>query len=361
MSGPKKRVRLVDIADRLNITKVSVSKALRNHPDISKETRAEVVRVADEMGYTPNLVARSLSSQRSYTIGVVVPKIAHTFFAAVIDSIQREATEAGYGVILAVSNESAKLERAHLERLLAMRVDGLLVSVSQQPPHLDTYERIRESGTPLIFFDRRIDLQGFSSVTVDDLGGARTAVEALIERGCRDVAHIAGAEGVSITHLRRRGYEEALQAHGLPVREDRVIEGGFDERHGYRAFQRLAASGTLPDGLFTVTYPAAMGAQRAIWELDPALLSEIKVATFGDSGFDLWSTSPHLTVRQPTEEMGRRAMELLLGEIDADSKAEPQAVVLETHFYAPDADDTAAAARRTGEPTLATLTDHSGQ
>lgn len=333
---PPKRVRLVDIAERLNITKVSVSKALRNHPDISKETREEVLRVARELGYTPNLVARSLSSQRSYTIGVVVPKIAHTFFASVIDAVQRAATEAGYGVILAVSNENADLERAHLERLLAMRVDGLLVSVSQQPPHLDIYRRVREMGTPLVFFDRKLDLEGFSSVTVDDLGGARHAVSELVRMGCRRIAHIAGAEGVSITALRRRGYEEALAAHGLPLREDWIVHGGFDERHGYRALQRIARTGELPDALFVVTYPAALGAQRALWEMDPDLLAKVRVATFGDSGFDSWSTSPHFTVRQPTDEMGRQAVALLLEAIEAEDEPPPRQVVLETSFVAPD-------------------------
>ncbi|MEX0748082.1 MAG: LacI family DNA-binding transcriptional regulator, partial [Rhodothermales bacterium] len=114
-----KRVRLVDIAERLNITKVSVSKALRDHPDISKETRALVKKMAAEMGYSPNLLARSLSSRRTHTLGVVVPKIAHTFFASVIDAIQDEATQLGYGIVLAVSNERADLERQHIERLLA--------------------------------------------------------------------------------------------------------------------------------------------------------------------------------------------------------------------------------------------------
>lgn len=336
MSSPKKRVRLVDIAERLNITKVSVSKALRNHTDISEETRAEVVRVADEMGYTPNLVARSLSSQRSYTVGVVVPKIAHTFFASVIDSIQQTATEAGYGVVLAVSNENGDLERMHLERLLAMRVDGLLVSVTQDPPHLDTYERVREMGTPLVFFDRKLDLPGFSSVTVDDREGARMVVAELIRRGCRKVAHIAGAPGVNITQLRRQGYEEALRAEGLPVRDEWIREGGFDERHGYLAFQQVAQEGGLPDAIFAATYPAALGAQRAMWEMDPDLLAEIKVAAFGDSGFDMWSTSPHFTVRQPTAEMGQRAMALLLQEIEAEGAVEPEDVVLKTTLLPPE-------------------------
>ena len=138
-----KRVRLVDIAERLNITKVSVSKALRDHPDISRQTRELVKKTAAEMGYSPNLLARSLSSQKTNTLGVVVPKIAHTFFATAIDAIQEEATRLGYGIVLAVSNEQSDLERQHIERLLAMRVDGLLISVSQEEPDVEIYKRIR--------------------------------------------------------------------------------------------------------------------------------------------------------------------------------------------------------------------------
>ena len=146
-----RRVRLIDIAERLNLTKVSVSKALRDHPDISSKTRELVKQTADQMGYTPNLVARSLSSQRSNTLGVVVPKIAHTFFATAIEAIQGAANRNGYGILLAVSHESADLESQHIERLLEMRVDGLLVSVSKERPRLETYRHVCDMKTPLVF------------------------------------------------------------------------------------------------------------------------------------------------------------------------------------------------------------------
>jgi LacI family transcriptional regulator len=338
MATDQKRVRLVDIAERLNITKVSVSKALRNHPDISRETRTQVQKIAAEMGYSPNLVARSLSSRRSYTLGVVVPKIAHTFFASVLDAIQKEATAAGYGVILAVSNENADLEREHIQRLLSMRVDGLMVSVSQQPPHTDIYERVLEMGTPLVFFDRKIDVGGFSSVTVDDRGGAYNAVNELIRMGCRSIAHIAGVSDVGIAQLRRQGYEEALRENNLPIRPEWVIEGGFDEWHGYHSFQRIAATGELPEAIFAITHPTALGLQRAMWELDPGLLGQIKILAFGDSGFDIWNTSPHFTVRQPTKEMGQRAVAVLLNEIEQGQTAGRSHIVLDTEFTMPHVD-----------------------
>jgi LacI family transcriptional regulator len=154
--------------------------------------------------------------------------------------------------------------------------------------------------------------------------------------GYRNVAHVAGAPGVSITRLRRQGYEDALRANNISVRSEWVIEGGFDEWHGYNAFQSLAGLGELPDAIFAVTHPTAIGIQRAMWEMDTDLLSKIKIAAFGDSGFDTWNTSPHFTIRQPTEEMGRRAMALLLEAIDAEGTLQPQSVVLDTQFVAPE-------------------------
>jgi LacI family transcriptional regulator len=332
----QQRVRLVDIAERLNITKVSVSKALRNHPDISRETRALVHKMAAEMGYSPNLVARSLSSRRSFILGVVVPKIAHTFFASVIDAIQRDATDAGYGVVLAVSNENADLERQHIERLLSMRVDGLMVSVSQQKPHMEVYHKVHEMKVPLVFFDRKIESLGFSSVTVDDRGAARKAIEQMIKEGFRRIAHVAGPPGVEIGRLRREGYEDALRSAGCEVRPEWIVEGGFDEWHGYNAFRQIADTGDLPEVIFAVTNPTALGVQRAMWERDPELLQTIKVLSFGDSGFEMWQTAPHYTVRQPTEEMGRRTVALMLDEIQNGEGRAPQHVVLNAELVTPD-------------------------
>lgn len=330
-----KRVRLIDIAERLNITKVSVSKALRDHPDISKETRDLVKKTATEMGYTPNLLARSLSSQKSHTLGVVVPKIAHTFFSSVIDAIQEEATRTGYGIVLAVSNENAALERQHIERLLAMRVDGLLVSVSGQKPDLDVYQRVRNMHVPLVFFDRQIKGLGFSSVTVGDREGAQKAVEYLIQKGYRKIALIGGTNEVEIGQERRAGYEAALRKYDIPVYEPWVVEGGFDEWHGYGAFLKILRSGELPEAIFAVTFPVGLGIRGAIREHEPELLDTIQIVTFGEGGLNEFYTYPHICVRQPTHEMGRRAVEILLSEIGEGTAGLPQHVVLKTDLVTP--------------------------
>ena len=331
-----KRIRLSDIADRLKITKVTVSKALRDHPDISKATRALVKKTAEEMGYSPNFLARSLSSRKTRTIGVVVPKIAHSFFSSIIDAIQSHATEQDYGVILAVSNESSDLERQHIERLLAMRVGGLLISVSQQPADREIYRMVRTMGVPLVFFDRRLDGEAFSSVTVDDFDGARRAVDRLIKSGYRKIAHIAGSDDTAIGRDRRSGYEEALRENGIAVYESWIAKGGFDEQHGYDACREFLAHPELPEVIFAVSFPAGLGARAALREA--ALNDRIELISFGAGGFDEFYMYPHYCIQQPTFEIGRRAVGLLLEEIRAQEEGDeisPRHLTLETRLMVP--------------------------
>lgn len=321
------KVRLLDIAERLGITKVSVSKALRDHGDISADTRALVKKTAAEMGYTPNLLARSLSSQRSHTLGVVVPKIAHTFFSSVIDAVQNVATQRGYGVVLAVSGENSALECQHIERLLAMRVDGLLVSVSEEAPDLEIYAHVRRMGVPLVFFDRQIRGLGFSSVTVDDRSAARRAVSHIIEEGYREIVHVAGTDAVEIGHERRAGYEEALRAHGIEVRDDLVLPGGFDEWHGYHAMSDLLARGASFDAVFSATLPVAIGVHGALQAHAPERLEGTYLVSFGEGSLNEFASVSDATLRQPTREMGERAVAMLLGEIKGAAAADTHIVL----------------------------------
>ena len=315
------KVRLVDIADRLGLTKVSVSKALRDHGDISAETRERVKKTAAEMGYTPNLLARSLSSQRSHTLGVVVPKIAHTFFSSVIEAVQEEATRRGYGIVLAVSSESSRLECQHIERLLAMRVDGLLVSVSKEAPDLGVYERVRQMGVPLVFFDRQIEGLGFGSVTVDDRGAARRAVDHMVGLGHREIVHVGGTDEVGIGRERRAGYEDALRAHGIPIREELVVTGGFDEWFGYRATKELLGRGVEPKAVFAVSHPVGIGVHGALAEVGRG--DGVYLVSFGDEAISAFAPISNATLRQPTGEMGRRAVRLLLDQVEGSGRPDP--------------------------------------
>jgi len=230
------QVTLKDIAGRLKVSKVTVSKALRDHPDISAEKKDLIRETAQEMGYTPNFLARNLSSRKSNTksntIGLVVPKIAHHFFATAIETIYSIAFDHGYEIMMAVSQEDAYYEQTHINTLLSMRVDGLLVSITEKTRDLKLFNLVKKKKIPLVFFDRVIHNLGFSSVTTDDRGGAYKAVKHAIEAGYTKIAHLAGFSYTNIGKERYIGYEDAMKEHNLPINPEWIIEGGFGEESG---------------------------------------------------------------------------------------------------------------------------------
>lgn len=328
----KKKSTLSDIATILNITKVSVSKALRDHPDISENTRIKVKKVAKELGYRPNLIARSLTSSKSRTLGVVVPKIAHNFFAHVVGGIQQYAQKSGYEIVLTVSGENEKLEKQHIESLVSMQVEGLLVSISMETNNAEIFQWIREMQLPLVFFDRYIPDLGFNSVIIDDKAAAFNSVNKLIERGSRKIAHLAGFEHISIGEQRRKGYKEALEKHGITYNPDLVVEGGFGEESGYAGFKELVSREVDFDSIFAVTFPVGLGSYLAMREIDPQMIDNIRMLAFGDSGITGILPYPHYYVDQPAFAIGHKATELLIKEIKGEIEPENRLVYMDTRF-----------------------------
>lgn len=328
------RVTLSDIAERIGLTKVSISKALRDHPDISSQTKAQVKAIAREMGYTPNRLARSLTTDKTGTLGVIVPKIAHNFFADALAGINEVASANEYEIVLCVSEEKAVFERRHLRTLLSMQVDGLLVSVTEETKNPDVFTAVQRQGVPLVFFDRALDGVDASTVIVDDEGGAYQAVEHAIQRGYRDIAHVGGFSHVNIGVRRRRGYERALRDHGLPVRDEWIVEGGFDEWHGYRGFEKLLEADALPDAIFAVTFPVALGVTDAMQQIDPSLQERIQIYSFGQHGLNRFFAYPHISVYQPSRELGKHAITMLLEEIE-EPERKPRHTQLPTRIVEP--------------------------
>lgn len=323
-----KNVRLEDIAKELNLTKVSVSKALRDHKDISTQTRERVKKMAKKMGYHPNLQARSLTSKVTNTIGVIVPKIAHTFFASTIEGIYKSAEEHGYKVILGVSYENEKLEKGHLESMINMRVDGLVVSITEQTHSPDVFHNAREMGINLVFFDRGFSDAGYSYVKVEDRESARKGVEHMISRGYKKIAHLAGYESSRIGRERKSGYLKALEVAGLEMPESAIVEGGFSEKDGEKGFKMLMENYGKPDAVFAVTYPVGLGilSEMHAMGIDP---STIPVLAFGGSDFNQYLSSPFVCIDQPNYELGKHAFEQLLFEMENKGKEEFVPVTIE--------------------------------
>jgi LacI family transcriptional regulator len=329
-----RRVRLEDIAAEVGLTKVSVSKALRDHPDIAHDTKVRVREVAERLGYTPNLVARSLSSRRSNMIGVIVPKVAHSFFSAAIESIYARAAQSSYEIIMCVSHEDAKLERKHVETLLGMRVDGILVSITEGTTDPRPFAAIMEAGVPLVMFDRALEGLDVSTVTVDDRKGAADGVSHLIELGHREIGHLAGYSGVTIGRERRRGYVDALRAAGIDPETQQVVEGGFSERDGYVGFRKLAEDGRIPGAIFAVTFPVGLGAYDAASDLGVPLDS-FKLLTFGGSAMNRFLSHPMIHIDQPARELGSRAASVLIDQVESRKPAAPQHYIIPTNIQSP--------------------------
>lgn len=322
-----RNVRLEDIAKELNLTKVSISKALRDHPDISEETRKRVKEMAKKLGYRPNLVARSLTSSKSKMIGVIIPKMAHFFFSSVMEAIHNTAFHNGYEVIVGVSFEDEQLEKKHLETMMQMRVDGILVSISEQTKDSKPFDAVKDMGIKLVFFDRGFFDTGFSYIKADDRESTRRGVAKVIEKGAKEIAHLAGYDDVNIGRERKLGYLDAMREANLEIPDSAIVEGGFSEEDGYKGFEKLLKDYGVPKTLFTVTYPVGLGALQCMraHDIDPA---DIHTVTFGKSDFNKYLSTPFTCIDQPTTELGKLAFEKLLFEINSEEPVEPELIKL---------------------------------
>lgn len=328
----RQQVTLDDIAKRLNVSKVTVSKALRGHPDISRETTRRVKKIAEELGYSPNYMARNLSSKRTNMIGVVVPKIAHFFFSALIESIYDTAFHNNYEIALMVSQENVERERKHIETLLAMRVDGLIISVTEHTRTSAAIEKARDLSVPVVFMDRVLEIPGTSKVTVDDRGGASNAIELAIQAGYKKIGHLAGYQDINIGRKRYEGFVDAMKKHDLPINPDWIVHGGFGEDDGYRGFKQILQNKNLPEFIFAVTYPVALGMYAAAEEAGLRIPEDVNVICFGTSGFHRF-IKPSLTyVDQPTDVLGRTSVELMLEHLKAVDEHEPKNIEVPTRI-----------------------------
>ncbi len=313
----KKTTTLNDIAQSLKISKVAVSKALRDHPDISTETKNRVREKAAELGYVPNFMARNLSSKKSNTIGLVVPKIAHHFFSEAIEAIYEAAYQKNYEIIMTVSQENPEHEKKHIETLLAMRVDGLLVSITEKTNDTTVFEKVQNRGVPIVFFDRVLEGMGFNCVTTDDEKSSFDAVSFLAKRGYTKIAHLAGYQNSNIGINRANGYKKAMEKFGLEISKAWFLKGGYGEMDGYRGFMNIFKSGSIPEVVFAVTFPVALGVLLAAEEIGLSVPDDFDILCFGGSGYNRFMKPSITYIQQPVNELGHTATALLINEIQS--------------------------------------------
>jgi DNA-binding LacI/PurR family transcriptional regulator len=320
---------IIDIARKLKISPSTVSRALNDHPDIKKETKVLVRKVAQALHYSPNPIAKSLQSNRTTTIGVIVPEIKHDFFASAISGIEEVAYQSGYTIILCQSNESVEREVINTNVLMQHRVAGIIASISQSTLKGNHFKDVVKRKIPLVFFDRIIEDDAVSSVVIDDYRSAFDAVLYLIGRGYKRIAHFSGPKELGICIKRRDGYIDALKQHQLPVPDGFLSYGGLHEQNGYSAMDDLIKKNTLPDAIFAINDPVAIGAFQRIKEAGYRIPEDIAIMGFSNNKITNLMDPPLTTVDQPSFEMGRNAAKILI-QIIEKSMTKPCHLVLET-------------------------------
>jgi LacI family transcriptional regulator len=309
-----------DIAAKLKVSRITVSKALRDHPDISGEMKEKVLKTAEKMGYSPNLVAANLSQRKTNTIGVAIPDLENSFFAFLTDSIIDTATERNYRVILTVSREKSEIETQNIRSLAGMRVDGLLVCVSQTTTGKDIFDYVRRLGIPLVFFDRAMENSGFSSVGFNDRQGTREAIGRLAQAGYKKIAHFAGYDKISIGRVRCNAFKSELKRNGLRVEKRWIIEGGFETEDGRIAFGKLLSAGPMPEVIVAVNDRVALGAYRAAREAGMKIPGDIAIAGFGFRETTSMFSPPLAVIDQDPRKLGITAANMIIDEIEGKTE-----------------------------------------
>jgi len=308
-----------DIAERLKVSRVTVSKALRDHPDISVDMKEKVRKAVKEMGYSPNLIAKQLTLRKTFTLGVVVPDLENSFFSYLVDSIIDAATERDYHIILTVSREKEEIEQCNIKNLIGMRVDGMLVCVSQFTSSPMIFEYTRKMNIPLLFFDRAIKGIGYSYVVFDDKAGTMGALNQLIACGYRNIAHFSGYSNINIGAERCNGYKEALINNGISIRDEWIIEGGYEIEDGFRAFEKLYGTEQLPEIILAVNDRVALGAYKAIRKAGLKIPDDIGMIGYGFSETAQLFSPTLSIINQDPRKMGRMATDLLIDQIQGIS------------------------------------------
>jgi len=313
-------ITIKDIAKALGMSYSTVSRALKGSYQISEATRQKVKEYADAHRYRPNLVAQSLKSKKSRSIGVLLCSIPNSFFAEVINGIESIAYNQDYHVILTQSLESYERELKNLEHLAWRSVDGLLVSLSTETIDISHFKKWHDAGVPIVFFDRITDLIDTHKVVVDNAGGAFDAVHYLAGMGRRKIAHITSSPNISITKERLEGYNKAMASHQLspaPGYIQYCQHGGMIPEELEQAIDKLFGMEEPPDAIFTASDRITISTLAALYKRGIQMPEQVMVAGFSNFSSPEIFCPPLTTVRQPAFEMGKTATELLIQLIES--------------------------------------------
>ena len=328
----QKRISLKDLAHELGVSIATVSRALRNSPEIGQEMQMKVKELAKRLNYRPNPFAQSLRKEGPRIIGVVVPNLVTHFYAAVLDGIEDEARRAGYSVISSNSHESCEDEMRAIDNFVNLHVEGIIASVSQNTTDYSHFEKVSKMGIPLVFFGRTCLPDLFSSVTANGDVAAQKATQHLIETGSRRIAFLGGPNHLDMVKRRKHGYLEALRDNRIPIDRELVVCNRIDFDTVVEATTKLLQIENRPDAILAVNDTVTFAAFTAVKEMGLRIPEDVALIGFTDDQHARYVTPQMSAIEDQSYKMGCVAYDLLQKSISGDpnkyKKIVPQKLVI---------------------------------
>ncbi|KOH42690.1 LacI family DNA-binding transcriptional regulator [Sunxiuqinia dokdonensis] len=312
----KASVTIHDIARELNISASTVSRALNDNPRIRKSTKEKIKALALELGYQPNTIASNLRTQKTHTIGIVVPLINRHFFSTFISGVEDVAFDAGYNVIISQSKDLLQKEQQIVNSMFSNRVDGLITSLSMQTSAFEHFQLFANKNIPLVFFDRIAPGFEANKIIVDDFACGFKATQHLIDEGYQRIAHLAGPTVLNTYHDRMEGYKSALIKNNMPLEDELIICNRLTRMDGQEAIKKLLDLKNPPDAVFCGNDTSALSMIVYLKSQGIRIPEDFGIVGFSNEPFSEVVTPSISTLKQPAQEMGQKAAELIINEIE---------------------------------------------
>ena len=329
----KRQITLHDLAVKLKISASTVSRALKDHPRISRKTKEAVWKLAKDLDYEPNQLALSFKNTHINAIGVVVPKIIYHLYATAISGIESYANARGYNIMICQSNESMEREKAIVNELIASRVAGFIVSLSSETDNFDHFVRLQNKGIPLVFFNRECENVQADRVIIDNFQAAYDAVDHLISTGCKKIAYMGGPGEVQISNQRMKGYRQALTDNHLEANSRLILHCEFNRESALTQARKLVYGPEPPEAILAFSDQIAISAIKACKERGLKIPEDISIVGFNNEPVTELLEPPLTSIDQPGFLMGKAAAELLIRQIENEGAAtQPEKRILSANL-----------------------------
>ena len=323
-----KEVTIYDIAKVLNISPATVSRGLKDHPGIHKDTKKKILNMARKMGYQQNTFASNLRKKRTNTIGVIIPRLNSYFMASVISGMEKVANNNGYNLIIGQSQESVKKEEASITTMYNSRVDGLMISLAYDTKEMDHFDLLLKKEIPLLFFDRVVELPNCTSIIIDNQRAGYDATMHLLQQGCKRIVHVGGNLNRNVYADRLKGYQMALAEMKIEYDPSLVIHNNLSDVAGAETAQQILKMKKLPDGIFTSNDTSAVACIRELKQEGIKIPDQIAVVGFNNDPISKVIEPNLTTVLYPGQEMGEVAASTLIHKLNNMPSGNPNTIVL---------------------------------